>query len=149
MPDVNGELLIQFSTTQDAAYGFNAGLIVSQYSNLLVPAASALPSVANDNDEAEERPAENQKTRVYPNPFRDNLVIDYYNKKASDRVSTEVYDVNGRLVVSRQYNPLPVGANRFLINSLGNATGNGLFIVTIRVNGEIAETHTVLRRTTR
>jgi hypothetical protein len=146
-PDVNGELLIEFSTTKDAAYGFNAGLIISQYSNLLVPAASALPSVANDHDAAEETTNENQKTRVYPNPFRDNLVIDYYNKKASDRVSTEVYDVNGRLVVSRQYNSLPVGSNRIMINSWGNA--NGVYIVTIRVNGEIAETHTVLRRTTR
>jgi hypothetical protein len=148
-PDVNGELLIEFSTTKDAAYGFNAGLIISQYSNLLVPAASALPSVANDHDAAEEASNDNQKTRVYPNPFRDNLVVDYYNKKASDRVSTEVYDVNGRLVVSRQYNSLPVGPNRFLINTLGNANGNGVYIVTIRVNGEIAETHTVLRRTTK
>jgi hypothetical protein len=114
----------------------------------LVPAASALPSIANQGDAVEETPVENQKTRVYPNPFRDNLVIEYFNKQASDQVSTEVYDMNGRLVVSRQYKTLPVGSNRFLINTLGNASGNGVYIVTIRVNGKVAETHTVLRRTT-
>jgi hypothetical protein len=148
MPDVNGELVIEFSTTKEAAYGFNAGLIISQYSNLLVPAASVLPSTANTQEEAEEMPVANQKTRVYPNPFRDNLVIEYYNKNATDQVSTEVYDMNGRLVVSRQYKTLPQGSNRLLINTLGNANGNGVYIVTIRVNGQIAETHTVLRRTT-
>ena len=98
--------------------------------------------------EAVEEPAnENQKTRVYPNPFSDNLVIEYYNKNAADHISTEVYDMNGRLIVTRQYQSLPVGSNRFLINSLGNANGNGVYIVTIRVNGAVTETHTVLRRT--
>ena len=56
--------------------------------------------------------------------------------------------MSGRVVVSKEYKGLAVGANRFLVNSLGNANGNGVYIVTIRVNGKIEETHTVLRRTT-
>jgi len=146
-PDENGEVLIEFSTTEEAAYGFNAGMIITQYSNLLVPAASALPAIANPVESAQETPV-SEKTKIYPNPFRDNLVIEYYNKDATNDIRTDVYDMSGRVVVSKEYKGLAVGANRFLVNSLGNANGNGVYIVTIRVNGKIEETHTVLRRTT-
>lgn len=147
-PDENGEVLIAFSTTEEAAYGFNAGMIITDFTNTLVPAASALPSRPNGNEGEETVVDEAKATRVYPNPFRNNLVIDYYHKNASDLVSTEVYDVNGRVVVSKSYLALPKGMNQLKIDNLGNANGNAVYLVVIRVNGQITETHKVLRRTT-
>ena len=40
---------------------------------------------------------------AYPNPFGDLINVDFFNSDAGNRVTAEVYDLNGRLVHRRNF----------------------------------------------
>ena len=146
VPDVNGELFVDFSTTAAAQWGFNGGLIIQDYSD--AQGASILymsNSTVDSTTVTTALPAANDyKVKVYPNPFSDIVNIAFNNPAASNKVSTEVYDFTGRLVMRQNYGNMPAGSNTVRLNSI-RTNINGVYIVALRINGKIVQTVKMLR----
>lgn len=148
LPDENGELLIKFSTTAVAAYGFNAGMVI--YSRAAsTGSSSGVTSEAppqQDQIMLRDSPSIVSKTSMYPNPFRDNIVIEFFNESTSDHISTEVYDQSGRVLQTRQYNSLPQGFNRLQINASGLTNTTQLYFIALKVNGKVKSINKMMKR---
>jgi fibronectin type 3 domain-containing protein/pimeloyl-ACP methyl ester carboxylesterase len=146
VPDANGELFIDFSTTAAGLWGFNAGIIIQEYSDpqgasILYMSNSTLDSSATT---AAATVSNEYKVKIYPNPFSDIMNIDFNNPSASNKISADIYDLNGRLVYRQNYSSMPAGANTLRLNGI-RSNGNGVYIVTLKVNGRIVQTVKMLR----
>jgi hypothetical protein len=146
-PDENGEVLVNFSTTDAAQYGFNAGMVI-YLRNGDVGASSGTAGQAPINQQGLLRDSPVIVTRVsmYPNPFRDNIVLEFFNESESDLVSTEIYDLSGRLVVNKQYGGLPQGFNRLQIPTSGFSNKTAIYYVTLKVNGKVKSVNKMVKR---
>lgn len=143
--DANGELLIDFSTTAAAQWGFNAGIILMDYSDVNGATTLYMSNSTVDSTSAIAQPVrDDYKVKIYPNPFSDMMNIDFNNPSASNKVTAEVYDLTGRLVYRQNYSSMPAGANTLRLNSIG-ANGNGVYIVALKMNGKIVQTVKMLR----
>jgi hypothetical protein len=141
----SGNLLLDFSTTAEAAYGFNGGLIIMEYSdaaggavtNAVLDSTSMYDNVAQANDDA--------NMHVYPNPFLDVINVDFFNKSAGDRITAEVYDLTGRLVLRQDFNTMPVGRNLLQLRNIEANKATSLCLVALKVNGKIVQTAKMIR----
>lgn len=154
VPDENGEVFLNFSTTEDAMYGFNAGLIIQGYvdgqpssqeqSDFVVVENS---SVAGNNDEISAqlaaRLAATPEGRAYPNPFQDLINVDFNNSAASNDISMEVYDLSGRLRYRKNLGQLPQGGNTVQLMATDAGLKTGVYIVTISANGKPVQANKV------
>ncbi|MBL7698840.1 MAG: fibronectin type III domain-containing protein [Chitinophagaceae bacterium] len=131
LPDESGEVLLNFSTTQAALYAFNAGVLIEDYTD--VQGGSALNSVVEVPAELIEEPKEG---RIYPNPFNESFNVDIYNSSSSNRITTEVYDVAGRIVQRRDFKNVSAGNNTLRVDQ-GQSLKPGVYIVMVKVNGKI------------
>ena len=78
IPDVNGELLIDFSTTQIAQWGFNAGMIIQDYTDAQGGSVLYMSnSILDSASEFVSPPVNTYKVRIYPNPFTDVATIEF------------------------------------------------------------------------
>ncbi len=146
-PDENGEVLIQFSTTDAAQYGFNAGMVIYQRNgNVGVSSGTTGQAPINQQGLLRDSPVIVTKVSMYPNPFRDNIVLEFFNENESDQVSTEIYDLSGRLVVNRQFNRLPQGFNRLQIPTSGFSNKTAIYYVTLKVNGKVKSVNKMVKR---
>ena len=153
VPDENGELLLNFSTTEAAAYGFNGGVIIEDYSvpeevaaiisssSLVEPATVT----ASREESMSERAMQTNAVRVYPNPFYDFLNMDFNNVSENDNVSVEVYDLSGRISFRRMLGKLPKGANTIRLSSADANLNTGIYIVTLSVNGKTVLANKVIK----
>jgi hypothetical protein len=144
VPDAGGTLLLDFSTTANAAYGFNGGIVIFEYSDgtggtvqnstLDEPAPTIIePVVPNYN------------VKVYPNPFNDIVNLDFTNDAAGNRIATEVYDLSGRLVYRKDFNNLAPGRNILVLNGIEQMKNTSVCLVALRVNGKVVQTVKLLR----
>jgi predicted esterase len=135
-PDAGGEVLLNFSTTSGALYGFNSGFILQEYtdrqedgsipaSNLILEETGAAAGLNPYN------------VNAYPNPFRNVIMIDFVNTSGS-KISTEMYDMYGRLVQRQEYNKLPKGRNTIHVDA-GEAI-TGMYMITLKADGRIIKT---------
>jgi hypothetical protein len=85
------------------------------------------------------------KFRVYPNPFRDGLSIEFYNPEASAKISAELYDISGRLVYRQQFPGLPAANNRLRLEDLRLGHKSGVYIVVLKAGGKIVGSLKLLR----
>lgn len=138
-PDEDGAVLLNFSTTQAALYAFNAGVLIEDYTDN--QGGSALNSVV---EPIQEVAVEQVKTRVYPNPFNDAFNIDIYNSSAANRISTEVYDVAGRLMQRRIFSNVAPGNNTLRVTQ-AETLKPGVYIVMVKVNGEILQSSKLVK----
>jgi fibronectin type 3 domain-containing protein len=144
VPDANGELLLDYSTTATAQWGFNAGIIIQEYSD--VNGASTL-YMSNSVVDSTTQPAvvvDKYKVKVYPNPFSDIMNIDFNNPVAGSKISTDVYDLSGRLVYRQNYSSMPAGLNTLRLNGIGTSR-NGVYLVALKIDGRIVQTVKMLR----
>ncbi|MBL7697186.1 MAG: fibronectin type III domain-containing protein [Chitinophagaceae bacterium] len=145
-PDVNGEIFLDFSTTADAQWGFNAGIIIQEYSDANGGTTQYMSNSTIDSTTIIAAPAQDDyKVKVYPNPFSDNINIDFTNPSATGKVSTEIYDLTGRLVYRQNYSSMPAGVNTIRINGIRSA-GKGVFIVALKIDGKIVRSVKMLRK---
>ena len=154
IPDENGEMLLDFSTTQAAAYGFNGGFIVEDYSD---PEASQVVSgnsvISNSVVAGEDAGTTSLRTQaaqlnaitMHPNPVTDNLNIDFNNVTANNNISLEVYDLSGRITYRRLLGKLPQGGNTVRLNAADAGMKTGIYIVTLSVNGKSIQANKILR----
>ncbi|QEC40770.1 fibronectin type III domain-containing protein [Pseudobacter ginsenosidimutans] len=159
-PDANGEVFIDFSTTQEGVWGFNSGMIVEAYDdviggavpNMVVTGNPDQPAGAVTEDKAALQPladnvqlADKIAIKAYPNPFNDFISIDFNNAVASNQVRVDMYDMSGRLVYRRAYGQMPAGMNTLRINTNEGSLGTGIYMVTLVVNGKPVAATKMLR----
>ncbi|MBL7696504.1 MAG: fibronectin type III domain-containing protein [Chitinophagaceae bacterium] len=130
-PDGSGNVLINFSTTADADWGFNAGVIVYEYTDGTggVVLNSQLDSASNLDDEL-------YKVKIYPNPFRDYVAFDINNTSNANRVTAELYDLTGRLALRQEFDYMSTGFNTILVKTSGVNMPVGMYVMSVKVNGK-------------
>lgn len=136
VPDANGNLLLDFSTTQAAQWAFNAGIVIQEYSDASGGSILYTTNSVLDSSGASNRTAVEYRFKVYPNPFRDGLRIEFYNPEASDKISAELYDLSGRLVYRRQFPGAPRANNVLRLENLRLGDKSGVYIVVLKVGGK-------------
>jgi chitodextrinase/pimeloyl-ACP methyl ester carboxylesterase len=74
-------------------------------------------------------------TRAYPNPFTENLTVQYSSATAAGNVSVGIYDMSGRLVQRRVFGNLSAGTNTLSV-SLDKQMIPGMYLVKLDVDGK-------------
>ncbi len=146
VPDEGGEVLLNFSTTQAAAYAFNAGVLIEDYTD--VQGGSALNSVLDEtSDTATSLPVEAilKQGRIYPNPFTDIINIDVYNSSTGNKISAEIYDLTGRSIYRKNFSNVSVGNNTLRIDDPSVNLNPGVYIMMVRINGKIYQTSKMVK----
>lgn len=158
-PDVNGEAKLNFSTTNDAQYGFNGAVIIQEYTDdsqggtvgnniVNVPNSANILTATDDADAADQAMAaarEAGSVRMYPNPVVDFMNVDFNNASASDNVSLMVYDLSGKLLYLRNYGSLSVGPHTLSLNAKESAMTTGVYFVALNVNGKTVQTTKIIK----
>ena len=139
VPDEDGAVLLNFSTTQPALYAFNAGVLIEDYTD--VQGGSALNSVVEVPADIIDAPKEG---RIYPNPFTSGFNVDLYNSSAANKISTEVYDISGRLIQRREFNNVSPGNNTLKVSESAGMNP-GVYIVMVKVNGQIVQSSKLVK----
>lgn len=143
IPEDDGSVLLNFSTTQAAVYAFHAGLLIDDYTD--VQGGSALNSIVEDVGTAGSLADFENNGRIYPNPFTEGISIDLYNSAAANRISAEIFDVAGRSIYVRNFNNVRQGNNTLRIHPQSITLKPGLYIVMVRVNGQLVQSRKVVR----
>jgi hypothetical protein len=145
VPDVNGDVLVTFSTTKAAGYGFNAGMVIASYDDPtggdVVPGTVPLRA-ANTQVQAVEETDKlvNSSVRTYPNPFVDYVNLDFFNSSSANRVSVELYDISGKLAMRKQFGEIPAGFNTIRLNTTETTMTAGMYILNLSINGKPIKT---------
>lgn len=132
-PDENGEALLTFSTPPNSAYGFNAGLIIEDYSAVAIPQQLVL-ATSQLLEPASAMPS-NTTIRMYPNPFGETINIDFNNVSGKSRITAQVYDVSGRLVYRREFRNIISGMNHLQMNTGSMLAGSKIYTIILSDNG--------------
>lgn len=148
VPQSGGILFLNFSTTTNALYGFNSGIIIQEYTD--AAGGAVLNSVLDTTGASQDVnvPAE-YNVNVYPNPYQDIINVDFFNKSAGDDITAEVYDLTGRLIFRKEYRTLPAGYNTLRLTDISISKTTSMNLVAIKVNGKVIKTATLMRRTGR
>jgi hypothetical protein len=145
-PDENGEVIVNFSTTENANYGFNAGMTIMAYDDDdttgLVDGARRLMQapIVQQAEEAREISNMQVQAKAYPNPFIEQINIDFFNTASSNNVTVDVVDMSGRMVYRKQVGQVPAGPNTLRMNTGTSLKNSGIYLVNLRVNGKVAKT---------
>ena len=147
--DSNGELLLDFSTTAAAQYGFNAGIVIQSYDDVpgggtVLNGGEVIPgtqtgTVATDDAARSTIQATTREVtegRMYPNPFIDQVNLDFNNTAAENHVSIDVYDLSGKLVFRKAFGKLVAGYNTLRVNTGSANLNTGVYMITLNVNGK-------------
>ncbi|RYF45163.1 MAG: T9SS type A sorting domain-containing protein, partial [Chitinophagaceae bacterium] len=160
VPDENGEILLDFSTIEAAAYGFNGGFIIEDYSaslgsgsglasNSMVENAPMVIRDENGNQDNSASTARNANAasvvKMYPNPFTDYVNVDFNNTSANNNISLEVYDLSGRISYRRNIGKLPEGGNTIKLGAVESGMKTGVYVVTLSVNGKTIQANKIMR----
>jgi hypothetical protein len=74
-------------------------------------------------------------TRAYPNPFKENLKIQFSSPTAASKVTVGIYDLAGRTVQRQYFGNTSAGVNTLSIN-LSNQMMPGVYMVRLDVDGK-------------
>jgi hypothetical protein len=143
-PDENGEVMLNFSTTLAASYGFNGGVIIYEYvdqqggtvKNMIRPSDVSEELVNERSPAVDQTDLNALNARMYPNPFHDFIHIDFFNSSLSNTISAEIFDLQGKLRYRRFYNNIPAGNNSLHVNTTEAKLRTGVYIVVLKANGE-------------
>jgi large repetitive protein len=142
VPLPDGRLDLEFSTTANAGYGFNGGVIIMEYSDA---AGGVITNSELDTAGTTAAVPPDYNVNVYPNPFLDVINVDFYNRSSADKISAEVYDLTGRLVYRKHFNTMPAGYNTLRLTGIESSKATSLCMVALKVNGEIVQTFKLMR----
>lgn len=139
VPDMNGEAVLRFSTTPDANWGFNGGLVIEAYDDVF-GGGQLNGAVQNPNgrpvvQEASQNAQRTGPDKIYPNPFAEVVNVDFNNPVGGNYISIDVYDLGGRLVKRQNYGQLGQGFNTLRLNTEANMV-TGIYMITVNVNGK-------------
>lgn len=146
-PDINGEVVVVIHGENNYAY-LNAMIISGGKiaSNPIEGASGPVFRQGNSSDNATINPAatdannnlQKSKLNVYPNPFRDDVMIKLNLAKSASKVVIKVTDMSGKVVMLKEVANLPKGVWQ---QSSGLSTKNlapGIYIIQVQgLDGEI------------
>jgi hypothetical protein len=156
-PTESGEIVIVFSTPNrnTITYGFTSAIVVQSYDD---PIGGQSPNVVRVIDQPEvvlqsptAQPTVSVSTsvaydaRMYPNPFTDQINLDFNNNSAGNNIAVDVYDMSGKLVYRRNYGRLPAGYNTVRLNTAEGQLNTGVYMVTLNVNGKPVQTTKMIK----
>jgi large repetitive protein len=161
-PDDNGEVLLNVSTTADAAFGFTTAIVIQSYDDAVggivlnepPPFEGGVVNVTDEKSIHAAQPAgaeiaEDANARVrmlaYPNPFSDNLKIDFNNSSAANNVSVDIVDLAGRLVFRKDAGRVPAGMNTLRLDISNSAFAPGMYMVRLNINGKAVHTAKLIK----
>jgi hypothetical protein len=144
VPESGNVLFLNFSTTTNALYGFNGGIVIDEYSD------GQGGTVVNSVLEPDQlnnilRRDSNFNVSVYPNPFNDIINLEFTNNAAGNRITAEVYDLAGRLVYRHDYNNLTAGRNTLRLIGIEKNKATAVCLVALKVNGKVVQSVKLLR----
>lgn len=140
-PDGSGNVLINFSTTANGDWGFNAGVIIHEYTD-----ATGGVVLNSELDSASALQDESYKIRMYPNPFNDVINVDINNNSPSNRITADIYDINGRLALRQEFDYLSAGFNTIAVKTTGANMPVGMYVMSIRVNGKLVSARQIYKQ---
>lgn len=155
IPDSNGQLVLDISTTAAAANAYSNGILIEAYDDLaggaVLNAANKNQLVQNVAQEANDAQLVADEKRLmeistYPNPFVDYINIDFNNTVADGRVSVDLYEISGRLVMSQQFGKMAEGAHTLRLNAADGKLSTGVYMVTLKVNGKAVAVSKLLKK---
>jgi dienelactone hydrolase len=150
-PDEDGTLMLNFSTTPEAGYGFNSGVIIEEFNDIqlqdTIP-VDTIPTTPIDTiPEPPVDPIDSVKAsiKVFPNPVQRDFVITFFNNQENDPVAIEVYDPQGRRTYSKDYGARPAGNNSITISSFEARMRSGIYLVALKMNGKLVKTVKIIK----
>lgn len=166
VPDPDGTLKLDFSTVAEAGYGFNSGLIIEEYNDIdlynpidtvpTTPPDTTDPNPPNPPDTTDPGGPVNPpdttdpanpygKITVFPNPFRNRVRMNFYNRQATDHIDIAIHDPEGRILFRRSYGTHPVGSTNLEITGFESGMRTGVYIATLIVNGEVVQSFKLVK----
>lgn len=139
--DANGEIYIDFSTTEASPWAFYGGMIVESFDDYDMLTSTAVVPLENELTANRSGGQGNSLVKVstYPNPFVDQVNFEFSNSRKSDQALVEIYDLSGRLVLSKSFNNLPAGRNTLTLDLSDHRLLEGTYISALKVGEEILE----------
>lgn len=115
--DEEGKVVIRFSTTKDAVYGFNAGMVIHEFDDTLVtPSAMYVEATPARFMQVNPAPSElKTAVRVFPNPSDGNFQVEYHHHKPEQPVFIKIFSESGILIKQYRYQASN-GINRWMMN---------------------------------
>lgn len=151
-PNASGEIFLDFSTTELAAWGFNGGLLIEAYNDDVAPAIQGQTILNNNTDELLQgreadavNAANTAAVSMYPNPFRDFINLDFNNTASGNVVSVDVLDLSGRLAYRKDFGQLSAGMQTLRLNTAEARLGTGVYLITLKVNGKPVQASKMIR----
>ncbi|HEY0679468.1 MAG TPA: T9SS type A sorting domain-containing protein, partial [Chitinophagaceae bacterium] len=157
-PDENGEVLLNISTTPDAAYGFTTAIVIHSYDD---ETGGTVPNGVNDGDQSrdhliveaaggqtqEDLIGESRQLRIlaYPNPFTDNVKIDFNNSSSGNQISVDILDITGRLMYRKDAGRVPAGMNTLRMDVSNSSFTPGIYFVRLNINGRTVNTSKLVK----
>ena len=86
------------------------------------------------------------RIKMYPNPFRDVINADINNNSSANRITADIYDMNGRLAMRQEFDYLSAGYNTIAVRTSGTTMPVGMYVMSIRVNGKIVSTRQLYKQ---
>ncbi len=108
------------------------------------PATERSTSLTTVNGTASDAAINAALTSAYPNPFTDNIKIQYPATTAANNVSVGIYDMGGRLVKRQLFGKMSAGSNTLSIN-LDNQMMPGMYLVKLDVDGKPLKTWKMIK----
>lgn len=144
-PDEFGEVMVDFSTTDIASYGFNAGMVIMAYDDLyggsMPNAVRPVPQdIAVVNTRSAAGDPSVQQVKAYPNPFAETFNLEFFNNSSLNAIGVDIVDLSGRIVYRKQYGQVPAGNNTLRITTSDQSFGPGLYLVNLTSNGKRVST---------
>lgn len=145
IPNAGGELLLDFSTTAIGQWAFNAGIIIQEYNDAGGGSVLYQSNTVLEEDAPVSIAAVTKKFFAYPNPFADGIRIAFHNSAAGNKVSAEMFDAYGRLLLRQQFGNMPAGNNILRLTAPSSAPSQGVFMIALKIDGRTVETIKMLR----
>jgi hypothetical protein len=143
LPNSAGEVLLDFSTSAAADWGFNGGVLIEDYTDS--QGGVVLNSVLDETADSLALQNVRATASVYPNPFNDAITINFENTSSNSNVTAELYDVYGRLILGKNFNNLPAGVNNLVFTIGSEKTQRGIYFLSLKVNDKVFQTIKMVR----
>jgi fibronectin type 3 domain-containing protein len=84
--------------------------------------------------------------KAYPNPFRNEIQLRFYNPNPASKIGIEIHDSYGRLVYRQDFGTRLAGNNILVINGYSSNLRIGLYMLSLNIDGKRVKTIKVIKQ---
>jgi hypothetical protein len=154
IPNANGEITANISTTSDATYGLLNAIVLQAYTYTPAGFATDNPvasqAIRLNTGVAADSSARKDSTKhsaaelaAYPNPFNDYLNLEVITTNTIDKLDIEIYDSNGKIMFAKVFNSVSSGRNTIRISTAEANLQQGIYFM--RVHSNDGATNSVIK----